>query len=83
MKDFLNKFNFDFEFKSATKHYTNGLFNDGLETVLNNYDDILNIVLPTLGKERRETYSPFLPICKNTGKVLQVKIIEIDKKIKK
>ena len=78
--NFLEKFNFDFEFKSATQHYKDGVFNEGLESVLLNYEKILNIILPTLGKERRETYSPFLPICEQTGKVLQVKIEEINKK---
>ena len=80
--NFLKKFNFDFEFKSATQHYKDGIFNEGLESVLLNYEKILNIILPTLGKERRETYSPFLPICEQTGKVLQVKIEDINKKSK-
>ena len=79
---FLKKFNFDFEFKSATHHYKNGIFNEGLDSVLLNYEKILNVILPTLGKERRETYSPFLPICQQTGKVLQVKIEEINKNSK-
>ncbi len=79
---FLKKFNFDFEFKSATHHYKNGIFNEGLDSVLLNYEKILNVILPTLGKERRETYSPFLPICQQTGKVLQVKIEEVNKKSK-
>ena len=54
----------------------------GLEAIFDNYDKILDIILPTLGKERRETYSPFLPICKTTGKVLQVKVLDLDKKNK-
>ena len=40
----------------------------------------MNIVLPTLGPERRKTYSPFLPICPETGKVLEIPIVEIDTK---
>ena len=79
---FLKKFSFDFEFKSATDHYKNGSFNEGLEAVLLNYEKILNIILPTLGNERKQSYSPFLPICKKTGKVLQVKVEEINKKTK-
>ena len=43
-----------------------------------NYEKIRNIIIPTLGKERRKTYSPFLPICKKTKKVLEVKVEEID-----
>jgi len=37
-------------------------------------------VLPTLGPERRATYSPFLPISPQTGVVLQVPILEWDVK---
>ncbi len=81
--DFLKKFSFDFEFKSSTKHYKAGNFNSGLEFIFDNYEKILNIMLPTLGNERRKTYSPFLPICKTTGKVLQVKVEKLDKKNKK
>ncbi|MBS91604.1 MAG: lysine--tRNA ligase [Rickettsiales bacterium] len=81
--NFLNDFNFEYEFKSATDHYKNGFFNNGLQAIFENYEKVLNVILPTLGKERRETYSPFLPICKETGKVLQVKVVELNKKEKK
>ena len=79
---FLKKFDFEFEFKSSTEHYKSGYFNEGLNSVLENYEKILEVILPTLGNERKETYSPFLPICINTGKVLQVRIEEINKKKK-
>ena len=82
LKDFLLQFQFEFEFKSATNLYKSGGFNSGLELIFENYDKIMNIILPTLRKERRMTYSPFLPICKTTGKVLQVKIDQLDKKRK-
>ncbi len=81
--EFLNKFNFDFEFKSSTKNYKGGNFNSGLEAIFDNYDKILDVILPTLGNERKKTYSPFLPICRTSGKVLQVNIINLDKKNKK
>ena len=76
--EFLNRFEFDYEFKSATNLYKNGTFNDGLLSILENYEKVRNIILPTLGKERRETYSPFLPICEHTGEVLQVKVEDIN-----
>ena len=82
LKEFLDSFDFQYEFKSATENYKTGIFNNGLEAIFDNYDKILDIILPTLGKERRETYSPFLPICKTTGKVLQVKVLDLDKKNK-
>ena len=80
LKEFLGGFEFNFEFKSATDHYKNGKFNKGLEAIFDNYQEILDIILPTLGKERRETYSPFLPICDETGKVLQARVLELNKK---
>ena len=78
--EFLKKFNFNFIFKSSTENYKNGIFNDSIIRVLEKYEDIMNIILPTLGSERRKTYSPFLPICPETGKVLEIPVKEIDKK---
>jgi len=80
LKQFLNEFNFNYTFKSSTEIYKKGLFNEALLSVLEKYDEIKNIILPTLGKERKKTYSPFLPLCPNTGKVLEVPVIEINKK---
>ena len=80
LKIFLDKFNFNYTFKSSTETYKEGLFNDALLLVLEKYEEIKEIVLPTLGKERQKTYSPFLPICPETGQVLEVPVIEIKKK---
>ena len=80
LKDFLNKFGFNYSFKSSTKLYKAGKFNDTLKLILKNYKGIMNIILPTLGKERQQTYSPFLPICPETGAVLEIPIKEIDEK---
>ena len=75
---FLDKFGFDYVFASATDYYENGRFDAALLRMLEVYDKIMDIMLPTLGPERRETYSPFLPICQRTGHVLQVPILERD-----
>ena len=80
LKKFLNQFKFNYTFKSSTDTYKKGLFNDALLLVLEKYEQIKDIVLPTLGKERQKTYSPFLPICPETGQVLEVPITEIKKK---
>ena len=80
LKKFLNEFKFNYSFKSSTETYKKGLFNEALLLVLNKYEEIKEIILPTLGKERQKTYSPFLPICPKTGKVLEVPVIEIKKK---
>ena len=82
LKKFLNQFKFNYTFKSSTDTYKKGLFNDALLLVLEKYEQINDIVLPTLRKERQKTYSPFLPICPETGQVLEVPIIEIKKKSK-
>ena len=78
LKKFLNQFNFKYKFKSSTELYRSGKFNETLKIILKNYEEIMNIIIPTLGKERQKTYSPFLPICPDTGIVLEIPIIKID-----
>ena len=80
LKKFLKEFKFNYIFKSSTENYKKGLFNNELLLVLEKYEKINDIILPTLGKERQKSYSPFLPICPETKKVLEVPIIEIKKK---
>ncbi len=76
LRDFLDRFGFDYEFQSATDWYTSGRFDRALLKVLERYDEIMAVMLPTLGEERQATYSPFLPISPTTGRVLQVPILE-------
>jgi lysyl-tRNA synthetase, class I len=78
LKSFLDRFGFDYEFVSATECYRSGRFNDALRRVLERHEAILRVVLPTLGPERRETYSPILPISPTSGRVLQVALLAID-----
>jgi lysyl-tRNA synthetase class 1 len=75
---FLDSFGFDYEFQSSSDWYRSGKFDPVLKLVLQHYDEIMAVMLPTLGQERRETYSPFLPICPKTGRVLQVAILSRD-----
>src|SRR6185436_13466746 len=76
LRDFLDRFGFEYEFYSATECYTTGMFDATLLKMLAAYDKVMDIILPTLGPERRATYSPFLPISPRTGVVLQVPMIE-------
>jgi lysyl-tRNA synthetase class 1 len=76
--DFLDRFEFQYEFISATHCYKSGLFNKTLLKVLEKFDEIMDLMLPTLGSERQATYSPFLPICKRSNRVLQVPVIRRD-----
>jgi len=80
LKKFLDEFKFNYTFKSSTETYKKGSFNAALLLVLEKYEQIQEIILPTLGKERQKTYSPFLPVCPETGQVLEVPVVEIKKK---
>ncbi len=74
--EFLDSFGFEYEFASATDYYSSGKFDETLLIALERFDKIQEIMLPTLGPERRETYSCFLPISPKTGHVLQVPTLE-------
>jgi len=78
LREFLKKFNFTFTFKSSTINYKDGTFNNSLIRVMEKYNEIMNIILPTLRNERRKTYCPFLPICPETGKVLEIPLLSMD-----
>lgn len=78
LRVFLDRFGFDYEFESATDNYTSGRFDEALMRMLEVYDKVMGIILPTLGPERQATYSPFLPICPRTGVVLQVPLVARD-----
>ena len=73
---FLDQFGFDYEFMSSTETYRSGRFDAMLLRMLERFDKVMEIMLPTLGEERRATYSPFLPISPKTGRVLQVPTLE-------
>jgi len=75
---FLDQFGFDYEFLSSTEQYRSGKFDATLVRVLERYDALMEIMLPSLGDERKETYSPILPISPKTGRVLYVPLIERD-----
>ena len=79
LKNFLDSFKFKYNFQSSTALYNGGFFNPTLKIILDNYEGIMNIIIPTLGKERQKTYCPFLPICPDTGHVLEIPLLEIDK----
>ena len=78
LRDFLDRFGFDYEFVSASDRYNSGQFDDALRGVLRNWQAIMDIMLPTLREERRQTYSPVLPVSPKTGQVLQVPVAVVD-----
>jgi len=78
LRAFLDKFGFRYEFYSSTTTYKSGRFDEALLKLLARYDEVMAVMLPTLGEERQQTYSPFLPISPNSGKVLLAKVVERD-----
>ena len=78
LREFLDRFGFDYDFRSSTEQYRSGAFDDALRNVLRTYTKIVDIMLPTLRAERAATYSPVLPISPKSGIVLQVPIEVVD-----
>jgi lysyl-tRNA synthetase, class I len=78
LRDFLDRFGFEYEFISSSSQYEAGAFDDALKGILRNYDAIMGVMIPTLRKERAATYSPVLPISAKTGIVLQVPVEVVD-----
>lgn len=74
--EFLDQFGFEYDFYSATEMYQTGQLNAGLLAVLKHHEEICNIVKPTLGEERRQSYSPFLPVDAESGHVLLAPVLE-------
>jgi lysyl-tRNA synthetase class 1 len=78
LRAFLDSFGFEYEFASATEYYASGRFDAALVRVLERFDEVMAVILPTLGPDRRATYSPILPIHPNTGIVMQVPVTSRD-----
>ena len=78
LRAFLDAFGFEYEFMSATDCYKSGRFDATLLKVLERFEKVMAIMLPSLREERAQTYSPFLPIDPETGIVLQVPVIAHD-----
>ena len=78
LREFLDRFGFDYEFVASSDRYNSGAFDDALRNVLASNQAILDIMLPTLRAERAATYSPIMPISPTTGNVLQVPVEVVD-----
>lgn len=80
LRNFLDRFGFDYEFASSTDYYSSGRFDAALLHMLERFDQVQAIMLPSLREERASTYSPFLPIHPRTGIVMQVALEARDPK---
>ena len=78
LREFLDRFGFDYEFVASSDQYNSGAFDMALRNVLRHFDAIMGVMLPTLRAERAATYSPVLPISPTSGAVLQVPVTVVD-----
>ena len=78
LRRFLDTFGFEYEFISATEFYKTGKFDDMLRRSCERYDAIMAIMLASLREERQQTYSCFLPIHPETGRVMYVPMKNVD-----
>lgn len=76
---FLDSFGFEYQFISATQKYKSGAFDKTMLKVLEKYDELMALMLPTLGEERQKTYSPFMPIDKESGMVIDKGVKRVNK----
>ena len=79
LRGFLDSFGFHYEFISATEKYKSGAFDSTMLKVLEKYEELMELMLPTLGNERQETYSPFMPIDPESGIVIDKGVKGVNK----
>ncbi len=78
LKEFLDSYGFDYQFASSTETYASGAFNEGLSLIMRNHQKIIDVFTAMISEEKRETWSPFFPICENCGKNTTTRILEHD-----
>jgi len=78
LEEFLTRFGFEFELKSSAEEYGSGAFNEGLHLILENYEKVRNVILPTLKEENRPGWSPVIPACENCGRIYTTKVMSHD-----
>jgi len=79
LKAFLDSFGFEYQFISATDYYKSGQFNQTMSTVVQKYDELMEIMMKNLGEERQSTYSPLMPISQISGRVLEQGVKSVNK----
>jgi lysyl-tRNA synthetase class 1 len=75
---FLDSYGFEYEFHSSTQSYRQGIFDNGLKKVMDNYTPIRELFISTISKEKRADWSPFFPICESCGKIYTTRVVDID-----
>ena len=78
LRRFLDTFGFEYEFVSATEFYRSGRFDAVLRRAAERYDALMEVMLASLREERQQSYSIFLPISPQSGRVLYVPLKEVN-----
>ena len=69
LREFLDRYGFDYELQSSAEAYGSGAFDEGLSILLEKAEEVRALILPTLREEKRADWSPFFPICPNCDSV--------------
>ncbi len=77
LREFLDRYEFDYRFQSSAEAYSRGDFDEGLRLILEKHDEIRDVVAPTLREENRKDWSPIMPICPKCGKVYTTRVLEV------
>jgi lysyl-tRNA synthetase class 1 len=75
LQEFLDAYSFSYKFQSSYEAYRRGDFNEGLSIILQKVEAVKAIILPTLGEEKREDWSPFFPICERCGRIYSTRVV--------
>ncbi len=74
---FLDSYGFEYEFRSSTQCYKSGVFNAGLQKIMDNYEVIRKLFISTIAKDKRDAWSPFFCVCESCGKIYSTRIVEV------
>ncbi len=64
--------------KKADEMYKSGEYENHIRTSLEKRDEIAKIISEVSGREVNDDWSPFMPICKNCGRLNSTKVVDFD-----
>ena len=74
LRQFLDTYHFDYEFQSSSEAYKRGDFDKGLQILLDKVEEVRQLIVPTLGEDKRAAWSPFFPVCPECGSVYSTRV---------
>jgi lysyl-tRNA synthetase class 1 len=79
LREMLDRYGFRYTFKASHEQYRAGVFDDGLVRILKAVDEIRELILPTMKKEKRDGWSPFFPLCEECGRIYSTRVVAYHK----